>query len=116
MSRTEEIRARAYKATPTTEHIKRARYDHGGGRMYRETGNDRDLILDVYDEGDREFYFNALEDMEFLLSKVREPLGPELLGDPLTSQLLDLIKLMPDAQTQVIIDFINDMRLIRSRG
>jgi hypothetical protein len=42
-------------------------------------------------------------------------LGPELLGDPLTSQLLDLIKLMPDAQTQVILDFIMDMRAIRGR-
>lgn len=43
-----------------------------------------------------------------------EPLGPELIGDPLTSQLLDLIKLMPDTQTQVIVDFIMDMRRIRA--
>jgi hypothetical protein len=42
-------------------------------------------------------------------------LGPELLGDPLTSQLLDLIKLMPAAQQQVILDFALDMRAIRAR-
>lgn len=42
------------------------------------------------------------------------PLPEHLIGDPLTSQLLDLIRLMPDNQTQVIVDFIADMRAIRS--
>jgi hypothetical protein len=34
-------------------------------------------------------------------------------GNPLTDQLLDLIKLMPDKQTEEIVQFIYDMRRIR---
>ena len=35
--------------------------------------------------------------------------------NPLTNQLLDLIKLMPDSQTQEIVDFIMSMREIRGK-
>lgn len=71
------IAARAEKATPTTtEHIKRARYDHGGGRMYRAIplgvlNEERTLIVDTYNLGDREFYFHALEDVQTLLAALR---------------------------------------------
>lgn len=41
-------------------------------------------------------------------------LPPELVGDPLTSQLLDLIRMMPDHQTDEILKFIYQMRAIRS--
>ncbi len=35
-------------------------------------------------------------------------------GNPLQNQLLDLIKLMPDSQTQEIMDFIMELRAIRA--
>ena len=35
--------------------------------------------------------------------------------NPLQHELLDLIKLMPDTQTQEIIDFIMEMRAIRKK-
>lgn len=48
--------------------VHRVRYDHGGGRMYRETPDRRrSLILDVYEAGDREFYFNAARLVRALL-------------------------------------------------
>lgn len=36
--------------------------------------------------------------------------------NPLETELFDLIKLMPDSQTEKITDFIRDMRQIRSRN
>lgn len=57
-----EALARAERATGG-ECIVRNRYSHGGGRMYREDGPARDLILDVYDEANREFYFAARTDV-----------------------------------------------------
>jgi hypothetical protein len=36
-------------------------------------------------------------------------------ANPLQTQLLDLITLMPDSQTQEIIDYILDLRAIRAR-
>ena len=43
--------------------------------------------------------------------------GVELLYHPqeFTSDLLDLIKLMPDTQTQQIVDYIKDLREIRRK-
>ena len=34
--------------------LKLNRYDHGGGRLFRE--EPRQLVMDTYEEGDREFY------------------------------------------------------------
>lgn len=40
------------------EPLTRIRYEHGGGRMYKD-GESRQLVIDAYDEPDREFYFAA---------------------------------------------------------
>jgi hypothetical protein len=44
------------------------------------------------------------------------PLGPKLVGDPLTSELLDLICLMPDHQVDEIIKFVIALRSARGKG
>jgi hypothetical protein len=43
-----------------------------------------------------------------------EYLGKACTDNPLQNQLLDLITLMPDFQTQEIIDYIMDLRRIRA--
>lgn len=45
------------KATPVDGAVFRE-YDHGGGRLFVEAPQRR-LILDVYHEGDRDFFFSA---------------------------------------------------------
>ena len=60
------IRARHAAATDVSAAV-RSRYDHGGGRMYID-GEARSLVLDAYEEADREFYFNAHADVAALLS------------------------------------------------
>lgn len=57
------IEGRAAKATPVDDRIMRFRYQHGGGRMIRD---ERELVLDVYDEANREFYFSARTDIPAL--------------------------------------------------
>ncbi len=47
-----ELRKKAEAATKGP--LKINRYEHGGGRMYRE--EPRQLVMDTYEEGDREFY------------------------------------------------------------
>lgn len=76
MTRLEEIEERLAGATPVDPATTRqVRYEHGGGRMYVESGQrvglNRDLILDVYDEGNREFYFNAPADIRHLVDRVK---------------------------------------------
>lgn len=52
------------------------KYGHGGGRLSKGT---RTLILDAYtckepglpEDGDREFYFNARQDVEWLVERLR---------------------------------------------
>jgi hypothetical protein len=62
---------------PDDAHVHRARYDHGGGRMYRELPDGRrSLILDVYEHGDREFYFNAARLVRALLGSACEDAPP----------------------------------------
>lgn len=79
--RLQEIAARAEKATPTDgRYTKRVRYDHGGGRMYLAVplgvlNEERKLIIDAYDQDDREFYFHALDDVAFLLQLVAKAKG-----------------------------------------
>ena len=63
------IERRAAKATPVDDRIMRFRYQHGGGRMIRD---ERELVLDVYDEANREFYFSARTDIPALCQEVRE--------------------------------------------
>jgi hypothetical protein len=42
---------------PNDEHLKLSRYDHGGGRLFRDgPSGERQLIADFYHEADREFY------------------------------------------------------------
>lgn len=70
-----EIESRARKAT--AEPIVRIRYDHGGGRAFKTPdgapdSTPRDLILDCYDEKDREFYFHALCDVNDLARALRD--------------------------------------------
>jgi len=68
------------KATPVDGAVFRE-YDHGGGRLFVEAPQRR-LILDVYHEGDRDFFFSAhkmddtiaelLAEVERLTSRLRE--------------------------------------------
>lgn len=68
-----EIEQRANAATDLPENqTRRNRYDHGGGRMYVESNGGRDLIVDVYNECDREFYFHARTDIPKLIAALRE--------------------------------------------
>jgi len=60
-------------AKPKHEHVHRARYDHGGGRMYSHSDPDngdgrRDLMLDAYNEGVREFHFTIADELPALLA------------------------------------------------
>ena len=67
----EPIKARCEKATPFDERMRQNRYEHGGGRMFRDgDAGDRSLVLDCYDEPDREFYFHAYQDVKTLLAEV----------------------------------------------
>ena len=70
----EEIRARHAAATDTDGYATRfIRYEHGGGRLYREINeHGRSLILDAYEEADREFYFAAHADVRTLLARIDE--------------------------------------------
>lgn len=63
-----EIAAALEQITPHDEHLVFARYGHGGGRLFRQLpdesalrSGERTLILDVYQEGDRELYFKAVD-------------------------------------------------------
>ena len=68
------------KATPVDGAVFRE-YDHGGGRLFVEAPQRR-LILDVYHEGDRDFFFSAhkmadtiaelLAEVERLTKRLRE--------------------------------------------
>lgn len=85
MSDTTIDRARALlslreKATPVDGAVFRE-YDHGGGRLFVEAPQRR-LIIDVYHEGDRSFFFSAhkmadtiaelLAEVERLSGRLRE--------------------------------------------
>ena len=48
--------------------LKLIRYEHGGGRLYRE--EPRDLIADFYDAGNRELYYRAPELLRALADEV----------------------------------------------
>lgn len=72
--------------TPDDCHVQRMRYEHGGGRMYRAVPTpeqrylgeeDRTLIIDAYNEGDREFYFAAASVVRQLLALVTETPRPD---------------------------------------
>jgi uncharacterized protein len=52
MSTIEAMKKMAEKATPSP--LKLSRYDHGGGRLYHE--DSRTLVMDTFNEWDREFY------------------------------------------------------------
>jgi hypothetical protein len=49
------MKAAAEKAI-TPQSLMLIRYDHGGGRLFIEDGDNRDLIADFYDEANREYY------------------------------------------------------------
>lgn len=62
----ETIKARAEAATPGPWAI--ARYQHGGGRVATSFDPaDRELVADLYHEGDREFLYAARTDVPALL-------------------------------------------------
>jgi hypothetical protein len=61
----QSIRKRLQAATP--EPLVLSQYTHGGGRLWCESP--RTLVADFYHEGDREFYGNALEDVQALLEE-----------------------------------------------
>lgn len=67
--RINEIKQRLNAATkpPFVE----LRYEHGGGRAYKQEENGgRQLVFDVYEQADREFYFNAYGDVEYFLAEI----------------------------------------------
>jgi antirestriction protein ArdC len=64
--REQEIAERLKAATDGLTYI---RYEHGGGRAYREA-DPRLLAIDAYNEADREFYFSALDDIRHLLAEL----------------------------------------------
>lgn len=80
MQRARALLALREKATPVDGAVFRE-YDHGGGRLFVEAPQRR-LILDVYHEGDRDFFFSAhkmadtiaelLAEVERLTSRLRE--------------------------------------------
>lgn len=45
--------------TPDT--LKISRYDHGGGRIYFDGGQNRELVADLYHEEDRELVYSTLK-------------------------------------------------------
>ncbi len=69
ISELDEIRQRLDKSTPLDKATFTS-YSHGGGRLYIDDGKIRDLIADFYDEANRDFYFNARSDIDFLLAEV----------------------------------------------
>jgi hypothetical protein len=84
-------------AQPDDGHVKRVRYDHGGGRMFRAVprghgapwhdDEDRTLMIDAYQEGDREFHFAAaslVRDLASSLTRLQqgiEQVRKEMLQD-----------------------------------
>jgi hypothetical protein len=71
MDRLEEIQFRVEQASGSLEII---RYDHGGGRIGYfgdpNKGEKRDLVADLYNEADREFYFHARGDIMWLIAQL----------------------------------------------
>lgn len=57
--------------------LKISRYDHGGGRIYFDDGEHRELVADAYGEADRELIYTAIRAS---LGKPAEERGPEV-GD-----------------------------------
>lgn len=64
-----EIEAREKGATPQPLNL--TRYDHGGGRLVQNEGNNLQLIADFYDEANREFYVAARDDVPRLIADLR---------------------------------------------
>lgn len=53
------VEARELLANAAHGPLELIRYEHGGGRLYRE--EPRDLVADFYDAGNRELYYRAPE-------------------------------------------------------
>jgi hypothetical protein len=68
--RVAEIAERVGKATGGLSTVQITRYEHGGGRIFLADGDSRELIADLYDEGNREFVYHAFGDIAYLLSLV----------------------------------------------
>ena len=49
-----ELKRLLMEATPLPHKVNR--YDHGGGRVFVDAGEDRNLIADFYEEADRELF------------------------------------------------------------
>jgi len=94
----EALLALREKATPTHD-ATLMRYDHGGGRFYREVGRDRSLIADFYNEGDREYYFAAANATEALRKLVAIAKAAEKVAD--VEILADEYGVTPQAQREL---------------
>lgn len=64
------------KATP--EPLTLTRYEHGGGRLYKE--EPRTLVADFYDEPDRELFYAMRAKLPALLAVVEAASDPALLS------------------------------------
>lgn len=64
----EEVEELLAKATPGPRTL--IRYEHGGGRLYRD-GDSRELVADFYSEGDRELYSRTDELLRRMVEEVK---------------------------------------------
>lgn len=54
----DKLKTLAVAATPLQgESVRRVRYEHGGGRLYIDEASTRQLVLDTFDEANREYYY-----------------------------------------------------------
>jgi hypothetical protein len=60
--------------------------------------------------------WREIEEAFALVDELLLPPHPTLVGDPLTSDLLDLVRLMPDHQVDEIITFVITLREARGTG
>ncbi len=112
-------------AGATKEHLVRYRYSHGGGRMTREQPTDQGLVIDAYNEGDREFYFSAVDDVAALLAEVerlREQLDAVAVrADAAETECVRLLRERTDVSLRAEVNRLREQRdearaLVRHAG
>lgn len=78
------IRELLARATPMDEFVQLIRYDHGGGRLFRETDEgtrNRKLIADFYEESDRELFYAMRNSAASLLDGYERAQRPRSVVD-----------------------------------
>lgn len=85
----------------------RSAYHKARSREHNHAGQTN---LDAYNDGKHMALEECIADLLASLGGVE---GAKLSDNPLTAQLLDLITLMPDSQTDEIVTYITELRAIR---